>query len=64
MAVAEVAPQKAPQLNLSNNSIHWGFAHTLSPWFSGKLPQMKGNDPIGDTPIFHSTMIMGGRVSP
>ena len=23
---------------------------------------MKGNDPIGDTPIIHQTMIMGGRV--
>ena len=23
---------------------------------------LKGNDPIGDTPIFHWTMIMGGRV--
>ena len=23
---------------------------------------LKGNDPIGDTPIFHWTMIMGERV--
>lgn len=23
---------------------------------------MKGTDPIGDTPIIHQTMIMGGRV--
>ena len=37
-----------------------------NPWFSGKLlPQIskwKGNDPIGDTPMFHWTMMMGGRV--
>ncbi len=34
------------------------------PWihgFSGKFAQMKGNDPIGDTSIFHWNMIMGGR---
>ncbi len=28
----------------------------------GRGWDLKGNDPSGDTPIFHWTMIMGGRV--
>ena len=28
-----------------------------------KTLSLKGNDPIGDTPIFQGTMIMGGRVN-
>ena len=36
-----------------------------SSWFSGKSSYMKGNDHIGDTPIFSTekTMIMGERVA-
>ena len=47
-----------PNLNFSNNT--YSFSHNHG---SGKWLYLKGNDPIGDTPIFDGTMIMGGSVS-
>ena len=45
-------------------SFREGTLSPMNPWFfveNGEL-LLKGNDPIGDTPIFNWTMIMGGTV--
>ncbi len=50
-----------------DNSILYLFGITLSPiimvqWKMANYLKGNGNDPIGDTPIFDWTMIMGGSV--